>query len=253
MTCSVVPVQMTASPIRNIGESRPWTARRSLLALEGNAGVMKSNAACMGCHDKTQQRAWRAFVRLATSTWSARVTSPSVLSYADGRQQRDHSMGGGHDGGMLKRSIVFTLDAKTDNGKVLVNATLKNQQPHALPTAHRSAISSSDSRPMTPPAMCVGQNAPEHPAKDDPQAYFAYLLSDDAGKDAMPPTATQFGADTRLRPRAAGAGCEIPAEGVVLVRRGALQPLWKVLADKFQHLPEDLRSPRTIAVAEVRL
>ena len=29
--------------------------------------------------------------------------------------------------------------------------------------------------------------------------------------------------------------------------------LWKVLADKFQHLPEDLRSPRTIAVAEVRL
>jgi hypothetical protein len=29
--------------------------------------------------------------------------------------------------------------------------------------------------------------------------------------------------------------------------------LWKVLADKFKHLPEDLRSSRVIAVAEAQI
>lgn len=226
------------------------------LPLEANASLMKSNAACMGCHDKRNNA--HGVPLCATGNEYMVSKSDVTCQYCHMpmvNNAADHSMGGGHDGGMLKRSIVFTLDAKADNGKLMVNATLKNQQPHALPTGapFRNIVLKLTAYDAN--GNVVWENAPEHPAKDDPQAYFAYLLADDAGKDAMPPTATQLGADTRLRPHEQRVlGYEIPAKGVALVRGEVhYNLLWKVLADKFTHLPEELRSPRTIAVAEVRL
>lgn len=136
-----------------------------------------------------------------------------------------------------------------------VVAKLKNQQPHALPTGAPFRNIVLKLTAYNANGEPVWENAPEHPAQDDPQAYFAYLLADDAGKDAMPPTATQLGADTRLRPHEERTlSYEIPAKDVALVR-GEVQYnlLWKVLADKFGHLPEGLRSSRTIAVAEAKI
>ena len=247
----------SSKPNPHIGESVTLDGKEiPSLPLEGNAGVMKSNAACMGCHDKRNNA--HGVPLCATGNEYMVSKSDVTCQYCHMPMvgnSADHSMGGGHDGGMLKRSIVFTLDAKTDNGKVLVNATLKNQQPHALPTGapFRNIVFRLTAYDAA--GNVLWQNAPEHPAKDDPQAYFAYLLSDDAGKDAMPPTATQLGADTRLRPHEQRVlGYEIPAEGVVLVRGEVhYNLLWKVLADQFKHLPEDLRSSRMIAVAETRI
>ncbi|MCU7866754.1 MAG: cytochrome c family protein, partial [Candidatus Thiodiazotropha sp. (ex Lucinoma borealis)] len=71
----------------------------------------------------------------------------------------------------------------------------------------------------------------------------------------MPPTATQLGADTRLKPYEERIlSYKIPAKGTVLVR-GELfyNLLWPVLVNKFKHLPEDLVAPESIAIAEVNL
>ena len=226
------------------------------MPMEANAGLMKSNAACMGCHDKRNNS--HGVPLCATGNEYMVSKSDVTCQYCHMpmvNNQADHSMGGGHDGGMLKRSIVFTMDTKTENGKLMVSAKLKNQQPHALPTGAPFRNIVLKLTAYNDQGEVVWENAPEHPAKDDPQAYFAYLLADDAGKDAMPPTATQLGADTRLRPHEERVlGYEIPAEGVALVRGEVhYNLLWKVLADQFKHLPEDLRSSRVIAVAEAQI
>jgi len=226
------------------------------MPMEANAGLMKSNAACMGCHDKRNNS--HGVPLCATGNEYMVSKSDVTCQYCHMpmvSNMADHSMGGGHDGGMLKRSIVFTMDTKAENGKVMVSARLKNQQPHALPTGAPFRNIVFKLTAYNASGDVVWESSPEHPAKDDPQAYFAYLLADDAGKNAMPPTATQLGADTRLRPHEERElGYEIPAEGVVLVRGEVhYNLLWKVLADKFKHLPEDLRSSRVIAVAEAQI
>jgi hypothetical protein len=69
---------------------------------------------------------------------------------------------------------------------------------------------------------------------------------------APPPTATQTGDDTRLKPHETRElAYDIPAEGVVLVR-GELyyNLLWPSLVEKFTHLPTDLTDPVLIAEAE---
>ena len=247
----------SAKPNPHLGEGVTLEGKAiPSLPLQANAGLMKSNAACMGCHDKRNNA--HGVPLCATGNEYMVSKSDVTCQYCHMPMvgnSADHSMGGGHDGGMLKRSVVFTMTADKQGDKVVVNAKLKNQQPHALPTGAPFRNIVLRLTAYNDKGEVVWQSAPEHPAKDDPQAYFAYLLADDAGKDAMPPTATQLGPDTRLRPHEERVlSYEIPAQGVALVRGEVhYNLLWKVLADKFKHLPEDVRSPRTIAVAEARL
>jgi hypothetical protein len=226
------------------------------LPMEANAGLMQSNSACMGCHDK-RNNAHGVPLCATGDEYIASNTGVNCQSchmpMVDGLA--DHSMGGGHSDGMLKRSIMFTMDAAAEGGMVKVSAKLKNQQPHAMPTGAPFRNMIFKLMAYNDQGEVVWESAPEHPAKDDPKAYFAYLLADDEGKNAMPPVATQLGEDSRLKPHEERELVyEIPADGVVLVRGEVYYNLlWKVLADKFQHLPEDLRSPKLIAAAETRL
>lgn len=251
------PADDSAKPNPHLGEGVTLDGKEiPSLPMEANAGLMKSNAACMGCHDKRNNA--HGVPLCATGNEYMVSKSDVTCQYCHMpmvNDEADHSMGGGHDGGMLKRSIVFTMDARSENGKVMVNAKLKNQQPHALPTGAPFRNLVFKLMAYNDQGEVIWENAPDQVAKDDPQAYFAYLLADDAGKDAMPPTATQLGADTRLRPHELRElAYEIPADGVVLVRGEVhYNLLWKILADQFQHLPEDLRAPRVIAAAETRL
>jgi hypothetical protein len=167
----------------------------------------------------------------------------------------DHGMGGGHNHAMLKRSVVFTLDAVKNGGSVDATVKLKNMQPHSLPTGapFRNIYMKLTAYDST--GNVVWQNAEAHPAKSDSKAYFAYLLADDKGNPAMPPTATQLGVDSRLKPYEERIlSYTIPAKDAVLLR-GELfyNLLWPVLVNKFKHLPEDLVEPESIAVAEFKL
>jgi hypothetical protein len=164
----------------------------------------------------------------------------------------DHTMGGGHDPAMLRRSIVMDLDTESVGGKVRASVYLKNQQPHSLPTGAPFRNIFIKVTAYNAGGEVVWQNTASHPGEDDPQAYLVYKLADDAGKDAMPPVATQLGEDTRLKPHEERTLVyDIPADGVHLVRSEVYYNLlWPVLVEKFKHLPEDVKAPVLIADAE---
>ncbi|MCU7880233.1 MAG: cytochrome c family protein [Candidatus Thiodiazotropha sp. (ex Lucinoma aequizonata)] len=224
------------------------------LPMAGNPGLMKTNAACMGCHDKRNNPHGVPLCQTGNEYAGSNVNCQSChMPIAGG--MADHDMGGGHNHAMLKRSVVFTLDAVKEGGNLNATVKLRNMQPHSLPTGapFRNIylkLSAYDAQ-----GNVVWQNAEGHPVKDDSKAYFAYLLANDKGDLAMPPTATQLGADTRLKPYEERIlSYHIPAKGTVLVR-GELfyNLLWPVLVNKFKHLPENLVAPELIAIAEVNL
>ena len=164
----------------------------------------------------------------------------------------DHSMGGGHSPGMLKRSLVFTLAPEGKPGKLSARVRLQNLQPHAMPTGApfrnlQLRLTAYDAK-----GEVVWQNAKGHPSKDDPQAYFSYQMVDDKGMPAPPPTATKAGADTRLKPHEVRElTYEIPGKDIALIRGELYYALlWPALAEKFRDLPQELRDPVLIGVAE---
>jgi nitrate/TMAO reductase-like tetraheme cytochrome c subunit len=224
------------------------------LPMAGNPGLLKTNAACMGCHDKRNNPHGVPLCQTGNEYAGSNVNCQSCHMPVAGGMV-DHGMGGGHNHAMLKRSVVFTLDA-VKNGEGL-NATvkLKNMQPHSLPTGAPFRNITMKLTAYDASGNIVWQNAEGHPADSDSKAYFAYLLADDKGDPALPPKATQLGVDSRLKPYEERIlSYTIPTKDAVLVR-GELfyNLLWPVLVEKFTHLPEDLVAPQSIAVAEVSL
>ncbi|MGD8911778.1 MAG: cytochrome c family protein [Candidatus Thiodiazotropha sp.] len=224
------------------------------LPMVGNPGLLKTNAACMGCHDKRNNPHGVPLCQTGNEYAGSNVNCQSCHMPVAGGMV-DHGMGGGHNHAMLKRSVVFTLDA-VKNGEGL-NATvkLKNMQPHSLPTGAPFRNITMKLTAYDSAGNIVWQNADGHPADSDSKAYFAYLLADDKGDPAMPPNATQLGVDSRLKPYEERIlSYTIPTKDAVLVR-GELfyNLLWPVLVEKFKHLPEELVAPRSIAIAEVSL
>ncbi|MBL3590240.1 MAG: cytochrome c family protein [gamma proteobacterium endosymbiont of Lamellibrachia anaximandri] len=226
------------------------------MPMKANASLMKSNEACMGCHD--QRNNSHGVPLCATGNEYVDSQSDVTCQYCHMPmvgKLADHSMGGGHHEGMLKRSLIFTLDAQPKGGKLMTTAKLKNQQPHSLPTGapFRNIflkVSAYDAE-----GNLVWENAKGHPGKADPKAYLAYRLKDEKGDPTIPPKATQLGEDSRLKPHEERAfSYEIPSKGVVLVRGEVYYNLlWNTLQSKFKHLPEDLRTPQLISTAEVTL
>ncbi|MEW8505117.1 MAG: cytochrome c family protein [Candidatus Thiodiazotropha sp.] len=224
------------------------------LPMAGNPGLMKTNAACMGCHDKRNNPHGVPLCQTGNEYAGSNVNCQSChMPVANGMV--DHGMGGGHDNAMLKRSVVFTLDAVKQGDSLNATVKLKNMQPHSLPTGAPFRNIYLKLAAYDASGNVIWQNAEGHPAGSDSKAYFAYLLANDKGDPAMPPTATQLGVDSRLKPYEERVlSYSIPAKGAVLVR-GELfyNLLWPVLVEKFKHLPEDLVAPTSIAVAEVSL
>jgi len=241
-------------PNPHLGEAVEFEGKEiPSLPMEGNPVQMKTNDACMGCHDQRNNPHGVPLCQTGNEYTMAK-TDVNCLSchmpIADG--VADHGMGGGHDQAMLKRSVVFDLTTEVAGDKVKASVLLKNQQPHSLPTGAPfrniyMKLSAYDAN-----GEIVWENAEGHPAKSDPQSFMVLTLTDDEGKPAPPPTATKPGKDTRLKPHEERTlTYEIPAEGVVLVR-GELfyNLLWPGLVKKFSHLPEDLTAPVLIAEAE---
>jgi mono/diheme cytochrome c family protein len=224
------------------------------LPMAPNPGLLKTNAACMGCHDKRNNPHGVPLCQTGNEYAGSNVNCQSChMPISAG--MADHSMSGGHNGAMLKRSIVFTLDSIKEGADLNTTVKLKNMQPHSLPTGAPFRNIYLKLTAYDGQGNVVWENAPGHPAEHDSKAYFAYLLADEKGDPAMPPTATQLGVDSRLKPYEERVlSYKIPAQDTVLVR-GELfyNLLWPVLVEKFKHLPEDLVKPRSIAVAEVSL
>lgn len=224
------------------------------LPMDGNPGLMKTNAACMGCHDKRNNPHGVPLCQTGNEYAGSNVNCQSChMPIAGG--VADHGMSGGHGDAMLKRSVVFTLDTALEGQTLKTTVKLKNMQPHSLPTGAPFRNIYMKLSAYDASGNLLWENAEGHPGKKDPKAYLAYRLADEKGDPAMPPVATQLGLDSRLKPHEERfLSYDIPAKGVVLVR-GELyyNLLWPVLVNKFKHLPADLTAPKQIAVSEVKL
>lgn len=223
------------------------------LPMEANPRLVKSSDACMGCHD---QRDNPHGVPLCQTGNEYRASESSVnclschMPIANGIA--DHSMGGGHDPAMVKRAVIFDVNAVEEGDLLKTTVYLKNQLPHSMPTGAPFRNLFLKLTAYDSDGNVVWRNAEGHPAKSDPQAYFSYAITDDEGMPAPPPMATKPGDDTRLKPHEERELVyEIPADGVVLVR-GELfyNLLWPGLVKKFDHLPTSLTDPMLIAEYE---
>ena len=223
------------------------------LPMASNPRLMKTNAACMGCHDKRNNPHGVPLCQTGNEYAGSNVNCQSChMPIAGG--MADHGMNGGHDGAMLKRSVVFSVDAVSQGDKLKTTVTLKNMQPHSLPTGAPFRNMYLKLAAYDEKGNLLWENAQGHPGEQDSKAYFAYRLANDKGDPAMPPVATQLGLDSRLNPHEERVlSYEIPANGVVLVR-GELfyNLLWPVLVENFKHLPGELTDPKLIAVSEVK-
>ncbi|MBK5929053.1 cytochrome c family protein [Halochromatium salexigens] len=226
------------------------------LPMEANPRLVKSSDACMGCHD---QRDNPHGVPLCQTGNEYRDSLSNVnclschMPVAEGIA--DHSMGGGHSPAMLKRAVIFDVNAVANGDTLETTVYLKNQLPHAMPTGAPFRNLFIKLTAYDDQGEVIWENAEGHPAQSDPQAYLSYALADDEGMPAPPPTATEPGEDTRLRPHEERELVyEIPAEGVALVR-GELfyNLLWPGLVKKFDHLPTELTDPVMIAEFEQML
>ncbi|MBN2886383.1 MAG: cytochrome c family protein [Chromatiaceae bacterium] len=223
------------------------------LTMEPNARLLRTSDACLGCHDQRQNpngvplcQTGQEFVKGGSQVACQTCHMPVAGGYAD------HSMGGGHHEAMLKRSIVFDLTTQARDERIEAQVWIRNLQPHAMPTGAPFRNLYLKLAAYDANGDILWENAPGHPAKDDPQAYFAYGLADDQGKPAPPPTATRAGEDSRLQPHETRElSYAIPARDVVLVR-GELyyNLLWPSLVEKFSHLSAELTEPVLIAVSE---
>ena len=255
MTGPIDPSALKPNPHK--GRAIDFGDQSLSLPLEANPGLMKSNQACMGCHDKRSNmkkvplcRTGDEYKESATEVTCTSCHMPISNGMAS------HEMGGGHDKGMLKRSVVFTVDSAKKGDKLETTVTMKNKQAHSMPTGAPFRNLHLKLTAYDADGNVVWENAKGHPAKDDPQAYLMLELLDDTGKRTSPPKATQLGEDTRLKAyEKRTLNYSIPAKNVALVRGELFYSLlWPELSKKFsEKLPAELTAPVSIAVSEVNI
>jgi len=169
------------------------------LPMEGNPLQLKTSDACMGCHDQRDNPHGVPLCQTGSEyTMSKSDVNCLACHMPIAGGVADHGMGGGHDHAMLKRSMVFDVKTEAAGDQIKAKVTLKNQQPHSLPTGAPFRNMYVKLTAYNAAGDVLWENAAGHPEKDDPQAYLVYRLADDAGKPAMPPEATKLGEDTRL-------------------------------------------------------
>ena len=224
------------------------------LPMESNPKQLRTADACMGCHDKRNNSHGVPLCATGDEYIESNAKTDCLschMPVADGKA--DHSMGGGHNLGMLQRSVVFYMDSKKDGDKIKSIVTIKNKQPHTMPTGapfrnlHLKVTAYDGS------GNVVWENAKGHPGKTDKQAYMRLVLVDAEGKPTAPPTAKGKGLDNRLKAfEKRELNYDIPAKGVVLVRAELYYNLlWPGLVKKFgKKIPADVTAPKLIATSE---
>lgn len=87
-----------------------------------------------------------------------------------------HEMGGGHDIAILKRSIRLDINTKKTGSNLSVDVIIENLQPHDVPTGAPFRNAYLKLTALDKKANTVWKNYKNHPAKEDPKAYFSYSI-----------------------------------------------------------------------------
>ena len=247
----------TIAGVDEVGNPHLEAVKGVFLPLEGKSRVFRTADACMGCHD---QRPNGNGVPLCATGDEVKASGSNAncqsCHMGNNNGVADHSMGGGHNLGMLKRSVVLDVTAAKDGDTVNATVYLENLQPHTMPTGApfrniyvKVTALNADGEP-------VWQNAEAHPAETDPSAYLHLVLLDGEGKPTTPPKAMSQGPDNRLKPfEKRELAYAIPAEGVASVRAELYYALlWPSLVKNMRgKLPDELLDERRFTFAEAKL
>ncbi len=226
-----------------------------IFASSANPEVMKTNAVCMGCHDKRNNSNKVALCQTGDEIAVSGDSNNCLgchMPIVNGKA--DHSLLGGHSAKMVGKGLVMTLSTLSKDAKTLVvNIKLANQLPHKLPTGAPFRNIYIKLTGYGQDGMVVWTSTQSHPAKDDKKAMLMYSLGDAKGDPAPPPKATQVLGDTRLKPHETRKlKYFLPAAKIVKVRAVAyydlLLPPMKKKFTKPEH--EELVTSKIIAVAE---
>ena len=224
-----------------------------LIPLESNPSILKTSAACLGCHDKRANskgvllcQTGDEYLQGKTHVSCQSCHMPVSGGFAD------HTMGGGHNDEMLRRAIFIKLDTKKTGDMLEASVLLHNQQPHKVPTGAPFRNMSLKVTAYDADGITLWTNFKKHPAKEDPKSYFHYQLKGPDGKPSGPPKAVGVIQDTRLVPYEKRIlTYQIPADKVALVRVEMYYSLlWQGLVKKMSFLPKHLKEAKRIAFAE---
>lgn len=242
--------------------------------MKGNqADLFKSNAACMGCHEKRHNsfntplcvtgKEYRDSKNFAPcqACHMGVVTVPKLdkgkVVEGEFVTIADHSMNGGHDAKMVARGLLMTMDSAREGDTLKATITLKNRLPHDFPTGAPFRNVFIKVAAYDAAGQELWKNYKVHPIMDDPQAALWYALGDAENKPTIPPKATQVLADTRLKPNEERSiSYDIPVGGATAIVRAEafydllLPPLKASMKDK---LPAELLQSKSIASIEIRL
>lgn len=228
-------------------------AEEMVLPIESNPEMLKTSAACLGCHDK---RANSHGVPLC-ATGDEYVAGRTHVSCQSCHMPvsngfANHSMGGGHDEATLRRALFLKLDTVNQGDKFAATVHIRNQQPHKIPTGAPFRNMVLKVTAYDKDGKLLWENFKKDPAKEDPKAYFVYKLLNDEGKPVPPPKATQPGEDTRLDPyERRSLKYSIPASNVAMIRAELYYNLlWPSLKKKFSFLPQHLKESKLMAFSE---
>ncbi|MCP3663930.1 MAG: cytochrome c family protein [Gammaproteobacteria bacterium] len=224
------------------------------LPMDSNPKQFRTSAACMGCHDKRSNSHGVPLCATGDEYAQSHAQTDCLSCHMPiSNGMADHSMGGGHDQGMLARSVVFYVESKKSGDKIQSTVSMTNKQPHSLPTGAPFRNIYLKVTAYDKSGAAVWESSQGHPSKSDKQAYLSLTLLDGEGKPTSPPKAKSAGADTRLKAfETRELKYEIPAAGVVLVRAELYYNLlWPGLVKKFsKKIPKDVMAPMLIATSE---
>ena len=227
------------------------------MPLDGKPRLFRSQDACMGCHD---QRNNSHGVPLCVTGAEYEQSNSKVscqschMSVTNGKA--DHSMGGGHNMGMLKRAMILDLTAAKAGESVDAVVYLENLQPHTMPTGAPFRNIFIKVVGLNADGEEVWSNFKTHPSTEDPQAYLRLVLLGEDGKPTLPPMAKSQGDDTRLKPfEKRELKYAIPAAEVASVRAEVYYNLlWPSLQKAMEgKLPDELRTPQAFLKVERKL
>ncbi len=225
----------------------------------GNQALLRTSDACLGCHDKRHNPKGTPLCRtgdeIAQTGFKGACLAchmPKVNGIAD------HAMLGGHDPEMVGSGVVVTMTAVQKGDELETKVSLENVLPHGFPTGAPFRNMVVKVSAFDGAGKVIWQNFKTNPMEEDAQAMFTLTLGDEKGKPASPPMATQILGDTRLKPHERRVlNYRIPRKGVAMLRAEAyynlLWPNLVTMLDKQGVLTPELKEPKSIGVAEVRI
>jgi len=221
-----------------------------------NPEILKTNAVCMGCHDKRKNANKVALCQTGDEIASSPSTANCLTCHmpvVNGKV--DHSLLGGHSAKMVSKGLLMTMKSFPSTGK-LINVTIKleNQLPHNLPTGAPFRNIYVRLTALDKQGNEIWKSSQSHPLKDDKKAMLMYSLGDADGKPTSPPKATQVLGDSRLKPyESRDLKYTIPVGNIAKLKAVAyydllLPPLKKKFPEP-EH--KDLITSKIIAVTEI--